>query len=79
MTDLENFSNVDELLWHLDDLGEDDKVLKQALSDLHRVRQSAWVEQDLPRALDDLLEALCDYQWNVGQITKILHQGTKIE
>jgi hypothetical protein len=45
-------------------------VLNEALYELYRVQRSPWCKEDLPRALDDVLDAIGRFEGAVEQLAE---------
>jgi hypothetical protein len=64
---------IDHLEWLLSELRGNDKSLADAVRDVERIRSSIWVGQDLPNALNYLIETVNSFRFTVNQIAQILH------
>jgi hypothetical protein len=77
MSDTESPFDLDYFFWCLSELETDGQVLTQALRELERVRSSIWVRDDLPHAIDELLEAVKAFQWDAQQIAAFIEKAAR--
>lgn len=79
MSNTESPSGVAMAIFYLTELTGDEAALKAAICKLKRVRTSRWASDDLPQALDDLLEAIGEYQWDAEQLAQLIENSVQHE
>ena len=66
---------AEELEWLIDELKCDDADLGDAVRDVERIRKSDWSTQDLPAALNHLMEMIRTYRDDAKTLTKLLQKA----